>query len=249
MPTKVKISAVSYLNTRPFVYGLQTAASQLNYVLELNPPSICSEKLVSGRIDVGLIPVAKIPEVENARIISNYCIGADGPVKSVLLLSRVPLEQIKTIYLDFESRTSVRLAQLLAHHFWHIQVEWKALKPAHLNQLDRLESTVLIGDKTFDVANNFPLQWDLAEEWIHYTGLPFVFAAWVANKALPKEWETEFNQAMAFGVKNIEACISKQHTHNYPKLDILKYYQNNISFTLDAEKQKGMDLFLKMIKP
>ena len=115
---KLRISAVSYLNSLPFVYGIKNSGFLKNIELSLDVPSVCADKLISGKADIGLVPVAAIPLIKNARIVSDFCIGADGKVQSVLLISRKPLQEIQKVYLDLESRTSVGLAKVLAKEYW-----------------------------------------------------------------------------------------------------------------------------------
>ena len=105
----IKVSCVSYLNSQPFIYGLKNNSIINEIELSLDVPSVCAEKILSGKADIGLIPVAVIPQLKESHIISDYCIGADGKVETVLLLSDVPLEKIKSILLDYQSRTSVLL--------------------------------------------------------------------------------------------------------------------------------------------
>src|SRR5690349_16409009 len=116
--TLLRISAVSYLNAKPFVYGIEQSGFLKNYSLSLDVPSLCAEKLRNGQVDIGLSPVAIIPELKEHFIIPDFCIGANGPVHTVMLYSEVPLQHIKTIQLDYQSKTSCLLVQVLAKHWW-----------------------------------------------------------------------------------------------------------------------------------
>jgi chorismate dehydratase len=120
----VKVSCVSFLNSRPFIYGLQQDKISGDIELSLDIPSVCADKLKSGQVDIGLVPAILIPALKNPHIVSDFCIGADGRVETVLLLSNVPLEKIENIVLDSQSRTSVILARILAGKFWKINPEW-----------------------------------------------------------------------------------------------------------------------------
>jgi len=111
---KLKISAVSYLNTLPFLYGIKNSGLAEKTVFEQDIPSICASKLLNNEVDIALVPIAVIPLMKESYIISDYCIGASGKVKTVLLLSDVPLNEIKSIYLDYQSKTSVNLIRILA---------------------------------------------------------------------------------------------------------------------------------------
>lgn len=114
----VKISAVEYLNTQPFIYGIQNKLEPGSFSLELDNPAACAEKTISGKVDLGLIPVASLLEMKDYHIVSDHCIGAAGPVGSVMLYSEVPLDALETVLLDYQSRTSVLLAKVLAKQYW-----------------------------------------------------------------------------------------------------------------------------------
>jgi chorismate dehydratase len=114
----VKISAVSYLNTLPFLYGIKNHPGLKNFIFEQDIPSMCAKKLITNKVDIALIPVAAIPQVKTPYFISNYCLGAVNKVRTVLLLSEVPLHEIKTVLLDYQSRTSVNLVKVLAKKHW-----------------------------------------------------------------------------------------------------------------------------------
>lgn len=242
---KVNISAVSYLNSKPLIYGLQHSDIAQNINLELDIPSVCAEKLLQGRVDIGLIPVAVLPELQEYHILSDFCIGANGPVSSVMLYSQVPLEEISHVFLDFHSRTSVQLVQILANRFWKVRPLWKMAFPGYIDEIKGDVAGVVIGDRTFGLNEKFRYAYDLSEEWKKYTGLPFVFACWVANKKLPKGFLKEFNEAVAFGVRNLETCIREEELHYGSLTDVRKYLKNYISFPLDTSKLKGLELFLE----
>jgi chorismate dehydratase len=244
---KYRVSAVSYLNTLPFIYGLKQHDFSGKIDLSLDNPAVCAEKLLTGQADIGLIPVAVIPHLRHARIISDYCIGAKGKVKSVILYSTVPLKQIKTIWLDNQSRTSVRLIRILAQNFWQISPGWEKGPPGfEKSRLKIGEAGVIIGDRAFPITEKYPYIYDLSEEWENYTGLPFVFAAWTANKKINKEFLREFNGALKYGVTHPEETVNSFSDNNYlDKTSLLAYLKNNISFSLDKEKQKGMNRFFE----
>ena len=103
---KIKITAVSYLNTKPLLYGLLKSNLAQSVDLQLNIPSVCAQKLLNGEADLGLVPVAILPELQQPQIISDYCIGTVGAVKTVAIYSHVPIEKVESLYLDYHSRTS-----------------------------------------------------------------------------------------------------------------------------------------------
>jgi chorismate dehydratase len=208
---------------------------------------VCAEKLKNGEVDIALVPVGSIPEFENPVIISEFCIGAVGKVKTVLLLSQKPLQQIDNIFLDYDSRTSVQLVKVLAAKYWNIQPNWKDLKPGQSDHPGQFESLVAIGDKTFELVSEYKYVYDLAEEWFLYTGLPFVFAVWLSKKTLPTVYLKQLNEALSYGLKHKAESLIYFKDKLPPCGDCLSYLENNISFLFDVEKKKGMELFLRYI--
>jgi chorismate dehydratase len=244
----IRISAVSYLNTLPFVYGILESGMLENVRLSLDVPSVCAAKLKSGEADIALVPSGAIPDFTSAQYVSDYCIGAVNRVRTVLLLSRVPLDAIRSVYLDFDSRTSVVLVKLLARHFWNISPQWIELHPGEAETVPGLETVVAIGDKTFSMAGDFPFVYDLAEEWIRFTSLPFVFAVWMTTRDLPASLFASFNNALAFGVSRKKESLEFFRDRLPSCDDCLGYLEKNISYPFDGEKRKGLELFLEMIK-
>lgn len=242
----IRITAVCYYNTLPFIYGIMHSEKLSGYALSLDVPSECARKLLSGEADIGLIPVGALPKFEGYHLVSDLCIGADKDVKSVLLLSASELSTIKTIYLDTDSLTSVNLVRILAERYWKINPEWKSLALLK-GPLSAHEGKVLIGDKTFGLSKQFPYYYDLAGEWIKHTGLPFVFAVWISRKPLPASFLNEFKAALSWGVNHREnSTIMAQQPH-ISEQELVSYLTQDISYPLDAQKQLGMELFLDLL--
>ena len=244
--TKIKISAVSYTNTLPFIYGIENSNIINHIELSKDIPSICAQKLLDNVVDIGLIPVAVIPKLNNYEIISDYCIGASAPVRSVILGSFKPLNEIETIYLDYHSRSSVMLTRILAKRFWKIDVKWTNTTEGFENRIKDNDAAVIIGDKALAVEKKFPYVYDLADEWIKNTKLPFVFAAWVTNKNLGDTFKKEFNSTLKYGINHIDDLIQSYDFSYLPKhVNPKEYLTVNIDFLLDDKKYEGLDLFLK----
>lgn len=247
---KFRISAVRYANTYPFIYGLTECGFDKKSVIETDHPSDCAAKVISGRSDLGLIPVATIPLVRNAIITGEYCIGSNGRVRTVQLMSNSSPEKIKKIYLDFRSGTSVKLIKVIARNFWGKEYEWAGTSENFdfLGTGDE-EAVVLIGDQCFELENEYTYKCDLAEEWKKHTGLPFVFACWIANRDLPQSFTEEFNNALSFGVGNIDKVVERFGEKGpITGTDLKSYLTENIDFNLNEAKKAGMNLFLELLK-
>jgi chorismate dehydratase len=240
----IKISAVSYANTYPFLLGLEKYYAGKDIIIRKDVPSECARKLIEGEVDLGLIPVAAIPFVPNAQIVSDFCIGSIGKVKTVLLMSKIPLDAIDTIYLDPESKSSITLIQVLNTFFYKKNWNFETL-PMDYATSDKVNSMVLIGDKTQQDLP-FPFVYDLSEQWMKFTQLPFVFAAWVANKPLNDDFILRFNQSLKMGLSNISEAIDVyNHSHTY---NLEEYLTQYISYNLDSKKHKAIEHFLNLAK-
>lgn len=243
----IRISAVSYLNTKPFIYGIEHSDLFSQVELSLDNPAVCAEKLLKREADIGLVPVAILPKLNSFNILSDFCIASDNEVSSVKLYSDVPLSEIKTVWLDYQSHTSVTLVRLLAKHFWKITPEFKHAQLGYEQKISGTTAGVVIGDRTFELNNKFNYQFDLAGEWNRFTQLPFVFACWISSKELPTDFVKAFNLALMKGVEAIP-LLSKEinQTQKY-NIDVLHYLSRNLSYFFDAEKRKAMNTFLNYI--
>lgn len=242
---KIQVGAVSYLNTMPLLYGIEHSPVFSQIELYSDYPSAVAGRLLNGSIDIGLVPVAIIPKMTYAEIISDYCIGADGPVASVCLFSKVPMEQITTVLLDYQSLTSVALARVLLREYWKKDVVFRAATPGFENEINDDTAAVVIGDRALQMQKHHPFVYDLAEAWKQFTGLPFVFAAWVANKPIPASFLHCFNEANRHGLNQIETVVA---LHPYEGYDLHHYFTHNISYQLTLEKKAGLELFLKFLQ-
>jgi len=236
---KIKISAVSYTNTKPFIYGIEHSALLDQIDLSLDIPTDCAAKLIDGQVDIGLIPVAAIPQVPNAHIIADYCIGSVGAVNSVFIFSKVPAGEIKTVRLDSHSRTSNNLAKVLLKFHFQQMVSYST------DPDEDTDAIVLIGDRTFGKKEEFAYAYDMGEEWMNFTGLPFVYAAWVANKPIPQSFVNDFNEALSFGLSKRRDLLEELPKHS--NFDLDDYLMHKLDFELTEKKREALNLFLSYI--
>jgi chorismate dehydratase len=242
---KIKVGVVSYLNTRPLLYGLKLPPIADQLVLLEDHPANLAVKLARGEIDLGLIPVAAIPSLKEYHLAGNYCIGTEGEVATVCLFSEVPLEKIQTVYLDYQSRSSVALLKWLMREYWGIQpVIIRAEDDSYREKIKGDTAGLVIGDRAFEQRKVSTFIYDLGSEWKKITGLPFVFAAWISTKPLPDEFLRLFNDANELGLHHIDEIVAEQH---YSLYDLKKYYNSQISYRLDEKKRMGMNLFLQYL--
>ena len=243
----IKICAISYLNTVPFIHGLKQSKLIQSIDLKLYYPSICADKLINGEVDLALVPVAIIPKLKEAHIISDYCIGSNGAVDTVCLYSDVPIDHIESIALDYQSRTSVALLKILLKEYWQLNPLLKKVGIGFEDNIKGNHAALVIGDRAFALNTKHAYIYDLSAIWKESTGFNFVFAAWVSNKKLPQNFISNFNDALKKGLSDIDRALDLEGD-NYPNgTNNVDYLNNKISYNLDAKKKKGMELFLKKV--
>jgi chorismate dehydratase len=245
LENKIRVGAVSYLNTKPLLYGIERSEVINHIELSKNYPSEVARQLKANEIDIGLVPVAIIPELKEYYIDADYCIGANGPVRSVSVFCDVPIEQVDTILLDYQSRTSVALTKVLLKHYWKLTPKLVQAYPGYQDEIKGATAGVVIGDRAFLQRKVSALEYDLAEEWKAFTGLPFVFAAWVANKELPETFIDSFNRANEWGLNHISEVVA---SNPFPHYDLETYFRHNISYRLDEAKRLGLKRFLELME-
>lgn len=240
----VRIAAISYLNTIPFIYGLEAGMAPGSFVLDRFTPAGIMDRIRDGACDLALVPVGALDELDHPQIVSDFCIGADGAVASVMLCSPCPVAEVEEIRLDIDSRTSVLLTRYLCAEKWHISPRFTACD-FNAEPVDPQQCSLLIGDKALIHADRFNCVYDLAAEWKSLKRLPFVFACWVTFRQLEPAYLEAFNQALAYGVRHIPEAVRK-FNHQFPGEYACKYLQENISYALDSEKRAGLTEFRRV---
>jgi chorismate dehydratase len=248
----LRISAISYLNTAPlmwdFEHGTAGAAFDISYTL----PSLCAAELARGTADVGIIPAAAYATIPNLFILPSVCIASKKAVGSILLVSRKPLDAINTVALDNSSLTSVALTRVLFEKCWGGGRQFTSLPPDLDTMLATSDAALLIGDPALKVDRSQYQTWDLAEEWISFTGKPFVFAFWAVTQKAASQSNLDlaaiFQQSRDHGL--IPASIAEIASTWAPKLGlseeaVVQYLTENIHYYLDEPCIDGLRLFYR----
>jgi chorismate dehydratase len=242
----VRISAVSYLNSIPFVYGLTHSGLMADYELVLEVPSKCAQSLISNTSSVALLPAGALPQLNHeVQIIGDYCIGAHKQVKTVSLYANQPVNELTSIFLDNDSVTSAGLIKILFNHHWKCNPSYKNLTTLNLGANEGL---LAIGDKTFALNSTYLYKYDLAEEWYKMTGLPFVFAVWAGILPLEVEFLNKFNRAIEFGITHKSAALANYNNLKINYEEANDYLNNYIDYKLDSVKKRALQLYLDMLK-
>jgi len=238
---RIRVGAVSYLNTKPLVYGFEQGMMKDEIDIVFDYPAKIAARLINNEIDLGLIPVAAIPKLKEHHIISSVGIGAVNPVASVCLFSQVPVNEITHILMDYQSRTSAALLKILLRDHWKINPELIDSKEGFQDLIKGTTAGLVIGDRALVQRKHSKFIYDLAEGWKKMTGLPFLFATWVANKKLPDDFIARFDEAVALGFDHIDEIVE---ANPFPDYNLKEYYTFNIDYNLDSEKRKALNLFL-----
>lgn len=254
--SRLRISAISYLNTAPlmwdFEHSARTEILNQRFEIDYTIPSRCAGMLAEGSADIGIIPVAAYAAIPDLVILPDVAIASKNAVRSILLVGKKPLEQIATVALDSSSRSSAALIQVLFAHHWKRKVRFSPAEPQLESMLAGCDAALLIGDPALQVDRSRYLTWDLAEEWRSFSGKPFVFAFWAMRAAAVSEEESGavaevFRHSRDEGLRHVPE-ISRQWA---PRLslttDVIEsYLTQNIHYALDTENVQGMELFFRL---
>jgi chorismate dehydratase len=254
--SKLRVSAISYLNTAPLMWDFEQSECRENlkqrFTIDYTIPSRCAQMLAEGSADIGIIPVAAYTTIPDLVILPDVAIASKNAVRSILLVSNKPLEQIATVALDSSSRSSAALIQVLFARHWKQPVQFAPAEPQLEAMLARSDAALLIGDPALQVDRSRYLTWDLAEEWRRFSGQPFVFAFWAMRAAAASEEESGavaevFRHSRDEGLRHVPE-IARQWA---PRLSLTtelveRYLIQNIHYSLDAENIQGMELFFHL---
>lgn len=237
--TKLRVVTVKYLNTKPFINGIQRSFTPSEINLMLDHPAQCAEDLLTGNADIGLVPIAAFPELTGYQIFSDFCIGCNGPVNTVKIYSQSPLSNCNKIFLDYQSRTSVQLATLILKNHLNLNILPVKGYPGFENEIVRDQAGLVIGDRCFHFNHTMPYQLDLGQAWKDWTGLPFVFAVWVCKLGTDPQLLHKFNLALNAGVQ----AINKDFTSG----EEVFYLTQNLSFSYQEPQKIALNHFLHQI--
>ena len=256
----LKISAISFLNTAPLMWDFEHPTPETRNVLDkfefsYTVPSQCAQELLDGTADIGIIPSITFATIPGLAILPDVVIASRNKVRSILLVLKKPIDQVRTVAMDTSSRTSVALTQILLMKFFSgPDREYIAMDPDLDRMLSTCDAALLIGDSALQVDRSKFQALDLAEEWHRLTGKPFVFAFWAVRMAALADWPEKYELADVF-------CQSRDHGLEPQNLDLVArewapkiglteadvhgYLTENIHYYLDTENTEGLELFYR----
>jgi chorismate dehydratase len=252
---RLRLSAISYLNTAPLMWDFEHADAGADFDIEYTLPSSCAAALAAGTADIGIIPAFAYAGIPGLVILPDVAIASRGAVRSILLVCKVPLERVRTVALDTSSMTSVALTRVLFEKFWGSGREFRAMAPDLDRMLTACDAALIIGDPALRIERSRYITLDLAEEWRRLTGKPFVFAFWaVRREALAQmrrglDLAQVFQQSRDHGLQ--PAALAQIARHWAPRTGlseaaVTQYLKENIHYSLDQECLGGMELFFRL---
>lgn len=244
---RARIGAVTYLNAQPLTACLGELAPQADVVVDL--PSRLADGLAAGWLDVAMLPSIEYFRGHGRTIVSDACIACAGPVHSVKLYSRVPIEAIRTLALDVGSRTSAALVQILLRERYRLAPQVESLPIGTTVEQITTDAALLIGDRgLLPSPPGFAAVWDLGQQWVEWTGLPFVFAMWIARPGVDLAgWDETFAAARDEGLRRLEQIAAAQSPRlGVPRHDCLVYLRDALHFVLGSRERRGLELFYRL---
>lgn len=271
MAKKLRISIVQYLNTAPLVYGFTHGPLKGKYELSFTIPSQCAEDLRERRADVAIIPAIELQRIDGLVVLPNLAIAAKRRVRSLLIVSRKPIEAVQTIALDRSSRSTQALTRILCAEHWHISPQFCEASFTPATMLEKTDAALLIGDPALRLAISManyatlgaagelvcdagkigvnatgPLHvYDVAQQWRRLSGLPAVLAVWATRReSLTAEVLADFAASKEYGCANIpEITAAAAEGLGLPVADLLTYLGENIHYTLGPDDLAGLELY------
>lgn len=246
---RLRVGAVSYLNTKPLVYRLNEVAPDID--LSFDVPSRLADGLAAGRFDVALVPSIEYVADPSYVIVSDACIGCRGPVLSVKLLARKPMSEVRTLALDAGSRSSRVLARILLEKRFGIQPTLEVLPVGAEIQTCLADAILLIGDRAIHPPSGpFVECWDLGDQWCRWSELPFVFAMWVARAETDlRELETVLCAARDAGVAHLDRIAAREAASVGLSVEqTVGYLRDNLHFYLGDRERRGLELYFRLAK-
>ncbi len=251
---RLRISAISYLNTAPLMWDFEHGEADRDFDISYTLPSDCARALETGTADMGIIPAAAYAQVPGLMVLPGVAIASRRPVRSILLVSKLPLEEIRTVALDTSSLTSVALTKVLFEKWLGGGRTFTAMPPDIEKMLASHDAGLLIGDPALQIDRSRYFTLDLAEEWIRYTGKPFVFAFWAVRQdalcelAPSQDLAAVFQQSRDHGLE--PASLDQIAREWAPRLglsetNVRSYLNENIYYYLDASCVQGLHLFYR----
>lgn len=244
---KLRVGIVNFLNSKPLAWGFMKGHHADLFAPSYHPPALVARLLGQGNLDIGLIPSIEVQRIPNLRVLPDMCIAARHEVRSVLLVSRGPAEEIRRVALDQNSRTSATLVRILLKERYGLNPEYVHERPDPERMLSEADAALIIGDPALRVDRERYRIIDLAEEWHELTGLPFVFAVWAVRPEVDiPDLPFYFKSSLRYGLSSLDTLVRESAAElNLDSSEVRSYLTDNLSFFLRNEEIEGLEEFYR----
>jgi chorismate dehydratase len=247
--SRLRLSIVYYLNSLPLSWGFMHGGQRELFELDFSPPSRCADLLAQGKVDVGLIPAIEYQRISGLKIVPGLAVASKNDVRSVLLISKVPIQQIRCVGADISSRTSVCLLRNLASKQTQNGPVLHVCSPDLPEMLQNNDAALVIGDVALKAKTEGLFVYDLAAEWRSQTGKPFVFAFWAVRTAAGPCGNFPFRESYEYGKTQLSRIAQEQSRKlDLSEAEILNYLTKSIDYSLDQENLEGLNLFFQLAR-
>ena len=243
---KLRVGIVNFLNSKPLAWGFLKGHHADLFAATYHPPAMVARLLGQGALDIGLIPSVEVQRIPGLKILPDLCVASTHEVKSVILVSRGPLEQVKRVALDQNSRTSVALLRILLQERG-IHPEYLHERPDPERMLSEADAALLIGDPALKVERDKYQVIDLAAEWNALTGLPFVFAVWAVRSGVDlPDLSFYFKSSLRYGLSSVDTLSREAAAElGLDSADVRSYLTENLHYFLRQEELAGLEEFYR----
>jgi chorismate dehydratase len=244
---KLRVGIVNYLNSKPLAWGFMKGHHADLFAPSYHPPALVAKLLGQGNLDVGLIPSIEVQRIPRLRVLPDLCVAARHEVKSVILISRVPIAQVEKVALDENSRTSVALLRIVLRQKYGLAPQFVHERPDPERMLVEADAALLIGDPALHVDRGRYLVTDLAAEWNELTGLPFVFAVWAARPEVDlSDLPFYFKSSLRYGLSSLDTLVREAAAElSLDTADVRAYLTENLSYFLREDEIAGLEEFYR----
>jgi chorismate dehydratase len=244
---KLRVGIVNFLNSKPLAWGFLKGHHADLFAPSYHPPALVARLLGQGNLDIGLIPSIEVQRIPNLKVLPDLCVAARHEVRSVLLVSRGPLSEIKRVALDQNSRTSVALLRILLREKYGLDPEYIHERPDPERMLSEADAALVIGDPALKVDRDRYLITDLAAEWNELTGLPFVFAVWAVRPEVEiPDLPFYFKSSLRYGLSSLDTLVRESAAElGLDSSEVRSYLTENLAFFLRSEEIAGLEEFYR----
>ncbi|HEX2645440.1 MAG TPA: menaquinone biosynthesis protein [Thermoanaerobaculia bacterium] len=244
---KLRVGIVNFLNSKPLAWGFLKGHHADLFAPSYHPPSMVARMLGQGNLDIGLIPSIEVQRIPGLRVLPDLCVASDHEVRSVLMISRVPIEEIRKVALDHNSRTSAALLRILLKERYGLSPEYLHERPDPERMLSEADAALVIGDPALKVDRERYRVLDLAAEWNALTGLPFTFAVWAVRPEVEfPDLPFYFKSSLRYGISSLDTLVREAAAElGLESGEVRSYLTENLKFFLRENEIAGLEEYYR----